>query len=118
MPVDQHARLAVPRVPLGQDVLIDRADVLGVRADRRRRLPPDLRVAGGERRVCDLDRERADDLGGQEPSADIAQVILGVAMVAGGDVSDPGVRPVGEQHQLQPFGQRVFAEAGAAGPSR
>jgi len=79
--------------------------------------PPDGLIAGGEGGVSDLDRHRAGDLGGQVAAADVAQLVLGVAVFAGGDRPQSRVGAVAVDHQQQPLGEHLGWEI-AAGTGR
>lgn len=77
-------------------------------------------MAGGEGGVGDLDRHGPGALGGQVAAAHVADVILGVAVLAGGYRPDPGVGAVGVDGQQQPLRQHagVQVPAGSGGGGR
>ena len=76
---------------------------------------PEAWLAGGEGGVGDLDRHGPGGLGGQVAAPHVADVILGVAVLAGGDRPDPGVGAVGVDGQQQPLGQHAGVQVPAAG---
>jgi hypothetical protein len=80
-------------------------------------LPPDRGVAGGERRVGELDRDSAGAVDREVPAGGVAQIGFAVAVVAGSDGADPGVRAVGIGQQQQAFPEHRPGErlAGADG---
>ena len=116
VPVDEHAAAAVPGVPLGEDVLVERAEVGRVGGDRGRPGAPDRLGAGGERGVGDLDGDGPGHLGGQVPAAHVPDVVLAVpGLCVAGDGADAGVGAVGVDGQQQPLGQHVRGQVSAAG---
>ena len=130
-PVDQHAAFPafIAGMPFGEDVLVEGGEVGGVGGDRGGSLTPQPRLPGRERGVGDRAGRLAAGLYGEEPAACVAQVVLGVAVLACRHGGDPGVGPVGvDQQQQQPLEEhgRVDVAAGAgrgegvqaAGPQR
>ena len=80
VPVDQHPAAVIARVPLGEPVLIKRADVRGVRRNRGRAGAPQAVAARGKGRVGDLHRDRAGSVDGEIAAADVADLVIGVAV--------------------------------------
>jgi hypothetical protein len=113
MPVDEHAAAAVADVVLGEQVLVERPEVRGVRRDRPGPGTPDQLAAGGEGGVGDRRGEPAGALGGQVAAPHVAQVVLGVGVLPGPDRAEPDVGAVPEDAQDQPLGQRGPVEAAA-----
>ncbi len=110
VPVDQDAAAAVARVPFGEQVLVVGAEVRRVGRDCRGALPPDRGVAGGERRVGELDGDGAGAVDGEVPAGGVAQVGFAVAVVAGSDGADPGVRAVRVEQQQEAFPEHRAGE--------
>jgi hypothetical protein len=67
--------------------------------------PPDRWVAGSERGVGELDGGQAGAVDREVPTRGVAQVGFCVAVVAGGDGADAGVRAVGVGDQQQALPQ-------------
>ena len=116
VPVDQHAAAAVAGVPLGEDVLVVRPEVRGVRRHRGRARAPHLPGRAANVALAIVDRHRPGRLGGQVAAADVAQLVLAVAVLAGGDRPDPGVGAVGVHDQQQPLAARPGGDAPAGRP--
>jgi hypothetical protein len=65
-------------------------------------------LAGGEGGVGDLDRDLPRRLGGEIAAASVADLVLAVSVLAGGDRADAGVRAVPVDRQQQPLGEDVL----------
>ena len=95
VPVDHHARAAVAVVPLGHQVGVPGAELLGIRRAGRA-LAPQQHVADLERLVDDLDDRAAQPVAGEVQATEAAKRGLGVGGVPVGrlgDPLDPDVRP-------------------------
>src|SRR4051812_30365458 len=92
VPVDHHAAAAVPGVPLGHQVLVPGAELLGIRGARRRRaLAPDTRVAGAQGGVDHASDRLAQVLAGDEAPPNLEQVLVGDRALAGDHALEAGV---------------------------
>ncbi len=102
VPVDHHAGAAVAGVVFGHQVRVPGAEPLGVARDRGCVTPPAL-IAGAERRVDDADDRPTEVVAVDVRLAGAPQRVLALAaLVVGGDLRDPHVRPEREQRQQQP----------------
>ena len=97
---------SVARMPLGEDVLVERPEVCRVAGDRRGAVTPQGLLAGGEGGVGDLDRDLPSRLGGEVAAASVADLVLTVPVLARGDGADAGVGAVPVDRQQQPLGSR------------
>jgi hypothetical protein len=113
VPVDEHPAPAVAQVPLGEDVLVERAEVRRVAGHGGRAGAPDGLRPGCERRVGDLDRDGPGHFGGQVAAAHVPDVVLTVAVLAAArDRADACVGAVGIDGQQQPFREDVGGTCG------
>jgi hypothetical protein len=95
----------VAGVPFGEDVLVVGAEVGRVGGERGGSLAPQPGLPGGEGGVGDGPGDFPAGVGGEVAAPNVAQVILGVGVIARGDGPDPGVGAVGVGHQQQPLEQ-------------
>ena len=115
VPVDHHAVAAVAGVELGHQVGVPGGEPLGVRRGAGRLAPP-FRVAGLEGGVDHGGDRRPQVLAGDEGGADVAELGLADAVLAGdGHLPDAHVGAEREQHQQQPPVQGGAVEHLAAG---
>jgi len=82
VPIDHHPGAAIPRVPLGRQVLVEGPELLGIGGAGRGRVAPDLRQSGGEDRIDDPRDRRAERVAGEEAPPGVAGLALALAMVA------------------------------------
>ena len=90
VPIDEHASATVARVPLGEQVLIERSEVGGVRRHCRGTGAPHTRSSGRVGGVGDLGGHRPRNVGGEVAAAYVAQVVLAVPMLAAGHRAEAG----------------------------
>src|SRR5216684_2178582 len=76
MPVDHDPAASVAGMPLGHEVLVPRAELLGIRGTGRGRLPPNVRQATAENRVDHLRDGIAQQFLADEPAPYIEQVAV------------------------------------------
>jgi hypothetical protein len=97
-------------MPLGEDVLVEGAEVSGVGSDRGGAVAPDRSLAGSKGGVSDAGRGPTTGVGVHVAAARIPQVVLAVAVFALGDPPEAGVRPVGVDGQQEPLLEDVAVE--------
>src|SRR5260370_15173924 len=84
---------SVTRVPFGEQVLVPGPEVSRVGCHGRAALAPQSPVPGGEGRVGDRDSNCPGDLRGQVAAPDVADLVLTVPVLGGGDRPDAAVGP-------------------------
>ena len=82
VPVDHHPAAAVADVPLGHQVLIPGAELLGVGGAGRRAFAPDLREAHAEDGVDHLGDGVPQLVPGDEPPPHVEEILVGGAVLA------------------------------------
>lgn len=71
-------------------------------------------LASGEGGVGDLDGDLPCRFRGEVAAAGVADLVLALSVLAGGDRADPGVGAVPVDRQQQPFGQHMLRQAAPA----
>jgi hypothetical protein len=91
VPVDHDTASAIADVPLGCQILIPGAEMLGVRGAGRRPAPPDGRIAGMQGTVGDDGDGTAHDLDVEVAAAHVGQVLGRRARIQAGHTLQTGI---------------------------